>query len=158
MITQTPHLIVKILAKMRMIYSGGNITLNENIWIATNSDPSNVVNTLRPRQNGCRFADCRLEWSFVNENVWIPIKILLKFVPYWPVNDIPVLVQVMAWRRPGDKPLSEPMMVRLSACICITRPHWVKTNPESWINIIVENYEMGRYRLVSQALSKLTYH
>ena len=32
----------------------------------------------------------------------------------------------MAWCRPGDKPLSEPMMVRLQMHICITRPKWVK--------------------------------
>ena len=32
----------------------------------------------------------------------------------------------MAWRRPGDKPLSEPMMVRLTTHICVTRPQWVK--------------------------------
>ena len=32
----------------------------------------------------------------------------------------------MAWRRPGDKPLSEPMMVSLLTHICITRPPWVK--------------------------------
>ena len=31
------------------------------------------------------------------------------------------LVQKMAWRRPGDKPLSEPLMVS----ICVTRPQWV---------------------------------
>ena len=31
----------------------------------------------------------------------------------------------MAWRRPGDKSLSEPMMVRLSTHICVTRPQWV---------------------------------
>ena len=31
----------------------------------------------------------------------------------------------MAWRRSGDKPLSEPMMVRLPMHICITRPQWV---------------------------------
>ena len=27
-----------------------------------------------------------------------------------PINNIPALVQIMAWCRPGDKPLSEPMM------------------------------------------------
>ena len=32
----------------------------------------------------------------------------------------------MAWRRPGDKPLSEPMVVRLLTHICVTRPQWVK--------------------------------
>ena len=33
----------------------------------------------------------------------------------------------MAWRRPGDKPLSEPMMVSLPTLMCVTRPQWVKT-------------------------------
>ena len=32
----------------------------------------------------------------------------------------------MAWRRPGDKLLSEPMMVNLLTHICVTRPQWVK--------------------------------
>ena len=32
----------------------------------------------------------------------------------------------MAWRRPGDKPFSEPMMVRLPIYICVTRPQWFK--------------------------------
>ena len=49
---------------------------------------------------------------FLND-VRIPIEISLKFVPEGPINNIPALVQIMAWRRPGDKPLSEPMMVRL---------------------------------------------
>ena len=31
----------------------------------------------------------------------------------------------MAWRRPGDKPLSEPMMVSLLTHICVARPQWV---------------------------------
>ena len=47
---------------------------------------------------------------FFNENVWISIKISLKFVPKGPIKNIPALVQIMAWRRPGDKLLSEPMM------------------------------------------------
>ena len=50
---------------------------------------------------------------FFNENVWIPIKISLKFVPKGTNNYIPALVQIMAWRLPGDKPLSETTMVRL---------------------------------------------
>ena len=40
-------------------------------------------------------------------------KIHWSFVPKRPINNIPALVQIMAWRRQGDKPLSEPMMVRL---------------------------------------------
>ena len=49
----------------------------------------------------------------------------LKFVPKGPINNIPALVQIMAWRRPGDKPLSEPMMVRLPTHKFVTRPQLV---------------------------------
>ena len=64
---------------------------------------------------------------FVNENVIISIKISLKFVPKGPINNIPTLVQIMAWRRSGDKPLSEQMMVSLLMHICITQPQWVNS-------------------------------
>ena len=84
------------------------------------------INTLRPRQNGRHFADDIFKCIFLNENVWISSKISLKFVPKGPVNNIPALVQIMAWRRPGDKPLSEAMMVNLPTHICVSRPQWVK--------------------------------
>ena len=83
------------------------------------------LNTLRPRQNGRHFPDDIFKCIFLNENVWIPIQISLKFVPMGPINNIPALVQIMAWRRLGDKPLSEPMMVSLLTHICVTRPQWV---------------------------------
>ena len=41
------------------------------------------------------------------------------------INNIPALVQIMAWRRIGDKPLSEPMMVNLLTHVCVTRPQSV---------------------------------
>ena len=88
------------------------------------------VNTLRPRQNGRHFPDDTFKRIFLNENVRIPIKISMKFVPMSPINNIPALVQIMAWRRPGDKPLSEPMMVSLTTEICVTRPQWVKTSSD----------------------------
>ena len=84
------------------------------------------VNILRPRQNGRHFADDIFKCISLNENVWIPIKVSLKFVPQGPINKIPALVQIMAWRLPGDKPLSEAMMVNLLTHICVTRPQWVK--------------------------------
>ena len=37
----------------------------------------------------------------------------MKSVPKGPSNNFPVLVQIMAWYRPGNKPLSAPMMVSL---------------------------------------------
>ena len=84
------------------------------------------LNTLRPRQNGRHFADDTFKHIFFNENVRISIEISLKFVPKGPINSIPALVQIMAWRRPGDKPLSEPVSVSLLTHICVTRPQWVK--------------------------------
>ena len=85
-----------------------------------------ALNTLRQRQDGRHFADDILKCNFLNGNVWIPIKISLKFVLIGPIDNIPALVQIMAWRRPSDKPLSEPMMVSLPTHICVTRPQWVK--------------------------------
>ena len=42
------------------------------------------------------------------------------------INNIPALVQIMAWRRPGGKPLFEPVMVRSPTHICVPWPQWVK--------------------------------
>ena len=72
-------------------------------------------------------ADDIFKWIFLNENVIISIEISLKSVPKGPINNIPALVQIMAWRRPGNKPLSGPMMVRLPTHICVSRPQWVKS-------------------------------
>ena len=52
-----------------------------------------------------------------------------------PINNIPALDlsldQIMAWSCAGDKPLFEPMLIRLLTHICITRPQWVK--PIQWM-------------------------
>ena len=104
------------------------------IWrmaLKNNRAPSKAFNTLRPRQNERLFADDIFKWIFLNENVWISIMISLKFVPKGPINNIPALVQIMAWRRPGGKALSEPMMVSLLTHICVTRPQWVNQSV-SW--------------------------
>ena len=85
-----------------------------------------LVNTLRLRQNGRHFADYIFKCISLNENVWIPIKNSLKFVPKGPTNNIPALFQIMAWRRPGNKPLSEPMMINSLTHVCVTQPQWVK--------------------------------
>ena len=72
------------------------------------------LNTLRPRQNGRRFADDTFKCIFLNANVRISIKISQRFVPKDPINNNPELAQIMAWRRTGDKPLSEPMMTQFN--------------------------------------------
>ena len=79
----------------------------------------------RPRQNERYFADDIFKCIFFNENVWISLKISLKFVPKVPIDNIPVLVLIMAWCRQGDKPLSEPLMASVLTHICVTRPQWV---------------------------------
>ena len=96
----------------------GEIIVMKYTWSGTHP----AISTLRPRQHGRHFADDTFKCIFMNENVIISIKIWLKFVPEGPINHIPALVEIMACRRPGDKPLSEPMVVRLPTHICVTLP------------------------------------
>ena len=84
-----------------------------------------VFNTLRPRQDGRHFADDIFTCNFVNENCCILIEFSLKYVRKGPIDNNPSLVRIMAWRRSGDKPLSEPMMISLPTHVCVTRPQWV---------------------------------
>ena len=46
---------------------------------------------------------------FLNENDCLSSQISLKFAPEGPIYNTPALVQIMAWHRLGDKPLSAPM-------------------------------------------------
>ena len=57
-----------------------------------------TLNTMRPRENGCHFTDNIFKCIFLNENVWIAIRIPLKFVPWVPIDNKPSLVQIMVWR------------------------------------------------------------
>ena len=95
-----------------------------------------IFNILRPWQNGSHFPDDTFKSIFLNENVRISIKISLKFVPKGPINKIPALVQMMAWHRPGDKPLSEPMMVRL----LMNLKMWKKTQGNLLSNLQLRYY------------------
>ena len=73
---------------------------------------------------------------FLNEYVCNSIKISLEFVPKGPINNIPALVQKMAWRRPGDKLLYEPMMVTLPTHYMVTLlTHWSVTRLQ-WVNSV----------------------
>ena len=56
-------------------------------------------NTLRLRQHGHHFPDNIFKRIFLNENIWIAINISLSFVPKGPMDNIPALVQIMAWRQ-----------------------------------------------------------
>ena len=126
-----------------------NCLCNVNHRLTRHANVSKHLNTLRPRQNGRHFADDIFKCIFLNENVWIPIKISLKFVLKGPINNIPSMVQIMAWRRPGEKPLSEPMMVSLPTHICVARPQWVKTFHNRWMPNIInphsQQYQCSKF-------------
>ena len=95
------------------------------------------LNTLRLRQNCHRFADDILKCIFRNEDVWIPFKISLKFVPKVRLNNILALLQIMAWRQPGDRLFSDAMMVSLlthmrhSVSVCFKKQNNTKTHLSS---------------------------
>ena len=82
---------------------------------------NHIINTLGPRHNGCDFADDIFKYIFLKENAQFFIKISLKD----PIDNVTALVQVMVWRRPADKPLSEPIMVRSPTHIWVTWPQWI---------------------------------
>ena len=50
----------------------------------------------------------------------------------------------MAWRRSGEKPLSEPMMVRLPTNICVTRPQWVKRRAAVIFDRKIQKYSYNK--------------
>ena len=72
------------------------------------------VNSSPPEENGRHFADVMFKRIFLNENIWISKKISLKYIPYGQINNMRALVQIMAWRLPGDKPLSETMLTQFT--------------------------------------------
>ena len=94
-------------------------------WVRCVYAVTEHTNSLRSRLYRHPFADDIFKCIFLNENEWISPSISLKCVPKVRINNIPTLVLIMAWRRPGDKPLSEPMMVSLLTHICVIRPQWV---------------------------------
>ena len=59
-------------------------------------------------------ADDIFKCVFLNEINRIPIQISTKRVPKSPIDNKPALVQVMAWRRTGDRPFPEPMLIQFT--------------------------------------------
>ena len=88
--------------------------------------------TLRPRRSSRHFPYHIFKSIFLNENIWVLLKISLMLVPKVRINDIPTLVQIRAWRRSGDKSLAEQMIVSLQMHICVTRPRWDKQVLVPW--------------------------
>ena len=79
-----------------------------------------MINTLRPRQNDHHFVADIFKCIFFNGILRILISMSLEFLTKGPIYNIP------AWRRPGHKPSSEPMVVSLLTHKCISRPQSVR--------------------------------
>ena len=71
-----------------------------------------ILTHLRLDKIAAIMADDISKWIFLDENGRIPTQISLKFISKSPVDNKLTLVQVIAWRRTGDKPLPEPMMTK----------------------------------------------
>ena len=88
-------------------------------------------------------ADGNFNCIFLNENDRIPIQISLKYVPMSPIDNKPELVQVMAWRRAGDKPLPGPMITQF---IDAYMRHWGEMS--SGLYIQANNKEISEMGIV----------
>ena len=111
------------------------------IWQWMRLHNIHTLQVLKPRRSRRHFAGDIFKYIFLNGNVWISIKFHWNFFPKGPSNNIPALAQIMAWRRQGTKPLSEPTMVSLLVLICLTRSQWVLNSRHSieadipWLSI-----------------------
>ena len=78
-------------ALLRFSYS-----CEHNYAISRSLERVHDIDRLRPRQNDRYFVDDMFKWIFLNENIWIAIKIPQKFIPRRPINNIPALIEIMA--------------------------------------------------------------
>ena len=90
--------------------------------------PWTVLDNASPRgQNGRHFADDVFRFIFVTETLCTWIKISLKFVLKRPDDIKPALVQIIAWRRIGDKPSNNGLAPNRRQAIIWTNAdliHW----------------------------------
>ena len=73
-----------------------------------------IINSSPLDEMAASLADDSFNCIFLNENDRIPIQISLKYVPGSPIDNKAALVQEIAWRWIGGKPLSEPMPTRFT--------------------------------------------
>ena len=85
-----------------------------------------------------------LEWKCMNS------------VPKCPTNNIPALVQILAWHQPGPKPLSELMKFSLPTHICVIRPQWVNTLRPVVADDIFEYIQWKWFKSVSHLIEMCT--
>ena len=120
----------------RMLWSTFIVITGENslevVHMSLEKNKLRCVHWLHFRSTSM-WAECLMNWGrdkmavisqmkfsiFVNEKFYILIISSLKFVPKGSNDNNPALVQIVAWGRIGNKPLSEPMLTWLTdQCMC----------------------------------------
>ena len=91
-----------------------------------------------------------LEWKYMNFNYNFT-----EIYSQGPFNNIPALLQIMSWWWPGDKPLSESMMVSLPTHICIIQPQWIKI--KAWIINYIHSFVWDIYNSLAKLPLTLTH-
>ena len=76
-----------------IVLSDSDVMFGDDYMFCEQSKLKIAVNTLRANN----FADDIFKCILLNVNVLISIKISMKFIPKGPFNNIPALVQIMAW-------------------------------------------------------------
>ena len=74
----------------------------------------NLLTHLPPGQDGHHFSDDTFKCIFMKGKFCILIPISFKVVPKGAIDNKLALVQVVAWRQTGDKPLPEPMLTQFN--------------------------------------------
>ena len=96
------------------------------------SQMQSILTHLPPGQNSRHFRRRHFKCIFLYKNDRIPIWISMKFVPRCPIDNITAFVQLMAWRRPGDKPITEPMLTHFIDAYMGHSGRWVKNHAHSF--------------------------
>ena len=96
--------------------------------------PRNSVSTHWGRDKIANISQTTYSNAFSRMKIYeFLLTISLKIVPKVRMNNIAASVQIMVWRRPGNRPVSEPMIVNLLTHICATRPQWVNCWRPVWM-------------------------
>ena len=110
--------------RKRWVNSSGDRKYKDLMMIEDYNNLAVLVDHINGFVQDCSISSSLTHWGqdkmaamfqriFLNKNLRSSIEISLKFICKVRFNIIPALVQMMAWRRPGDKPWSELMMASL---------------------------------------------
>ena len=98
--------------------------MKENVCILPKFDPNtSIINDwldwiclthLPLEKMAAILADDNFKCMSLNENYRIPILVSLKFIPRSRIDNMPALVQVMAWHWTGNKLLPELMLTQFT--------------------------------------------